>query len=335
MNTTITNRQRVLNAVNFQPNDRAPHDIWFTQDMHEKMAAHLNDPHFMNKMDLHIHVETMEQPFTEVRPGFFADEFGVVWNRTRDKDIGVIESIAIPDITEMDDFAFPPVDEAFIRAQLQRLADDDGTKLRVADLGFSLFERAWTLLGMEDLLCSMLTEPEYVHRLMRKICDRNMVIVRIAMEYDIDAFLFGDDWGQQNGLIMGPSHWREFIKPYVAEHYAYVRGHGKYTAQHSCGDIREIMDDLIDLGLNIYQTFQPEIYGLDYAEKLVNRLTIWGGISTQADLPYKTPDEIRDITRRTLAAFSKGGLIAAPTHSVPGDVPPENLLAMLDVLKNQ
>jgi len=335
MEATITKRQRVINAVTFQPNDCTPHDIWFTQDMHEKMAAHTGDPNFVAQTGQHIHTETLEQGFTEVRPGFFADEFGVVWNRTRDKDIGVIEGLQIPDITQMDAFEFPPVDEAYIHAQLRKLVDDDGNLFRVADLGFSLFERAWTLLGMEDLLCAMVEEPAYVHRLMRKICDRNMVIVRIAMEYEIDAFLFGDDWGQQNGLIMGPTHWREFLMPYVAEQYAYVRAHGKFAAQHSCGDLREIMDDLISLGLNIYQTFQPEIYGLDYAKKLENRLTIWGGISTQADLPYKTPAEIREITKQTLVAFPKGGLIAAPTHAVPGDVPAENLLAMLDTLKNQ
>ena len=117
----------------------------------------------------------------------------------------------------------------------------------------------------------------------------------------------------------------------------YSRAHkaGKYVVQHSCGDIREIMDELHEIGLNMYQTFQPEIYGYDYARKLKGRITIWGGISTQRDLPVKTPDEIRAVTHEILKAFPHGGLVAAPTHDVPGDVPPENILAMLNVLENQ
>jgi len=104
---------------------------------------------------------------------------------------------------------------------------------------------------------------------------------------------------------------------------------------HSCCDLREIMDDLYDIGLNVYNTFQPEIYGYDYAKKIDGKITIWGGISTQRDLPVKTPDEIRAVTRELMAAFPNGGLIAAPTHAIPGDVPPENVEAMVDVFKNQ
>ena len=119
--------------------------------------------------------------------------------------------------------------------------------------------------------------------------------------------------------------------------YAKVRDAGKFVAQHSCGDIRAIMEDLYGLGLNVYQTYQPEIYGLDYAAKVMRgKIAIWGGISTQRDLPDKTPEEIQEITRETLNCFKDhGGLIAAPTHAIPDDVPPENIVAMLEVLKNQ
>jgi len=236
------------------------------------------------------------------------------------------------DPDDLDTLVLPPADEKFIRGQMDGLMREKGDLFSYAAIGFSLFERAWTLRGMENLLADMIEEPDFVHALLEKITRRNLEIIDIALEYDIDCFHFGDDWGQQRGLIMGPKYWHIFIEPYLKRMYDRVRASGRLISQHSCGDLRDIMDALCGLGLNIYQTFQPEIYGLDYAKRLHGRLAIWGGISTQADLPVKTPDEIRRVTADLIAAFGRTGLIAAPTHAVPGDVPPENILAMVSAL---
>jgi uroporphyrinogen decarboxylase len=261
----------------------------------------------------------------------------VVWNKTgADKDIGVPEFWLIPDRESFEKYEFPPIDEQYIKNICEWLMETPETQFRGFCIGFSLFERLWTMMGMENALMNMMLEPDLIHDVLNKICDRNITLLDMALAYDVDFVYFGDDWGQQHGLIMGTPHWHSFIKPYLGKMYARVRDKGKFVAQHSCGDIRSIMDDLYELGLNMYQTFQPEIYGLDYAEKIRNKITIWGGISTQRDLPYKTPDEIKQITRETLDAFKDhGGLVAAPTHSIPDDVPPENIVAMLDVLMNQ
>jgi uroporphyrinogen decarboxylase len=332
----MTNRERVRAAVSFQKPDRVPYHVSFTRQMLDRMILHTGNPNYLDSLNNAIADAYLIKPEEELRRDFFRDEFGVVWNKSgADKDIGVIDSIAIKDPDELDSYHFPPVDEAYIRARMKSLIESRGDRYAVAAIGFSLFERAWTLRGMENLLCDMLTEPDFVHALLERITQRNLEIIDIALEYDIDCFHFGDDWGQQRGLIMGPTCWRVFIKPCLSRMYGRVRAAGKAVSQHSCGDIRLVMDDLYDLGLNIYQTFQPEIYGLDYAEKLYGKIAVWGGISTQAELPVKSPAEIERITRRLLKAFPAGGLIAAPTHAVPGDVPPENILAMMRVLDGQ
>ena len=252
-----------------------------------------------------------------------------------DKDIGVVDRYLLEDAEDLDALELPDVDEDFIRSKMEELVSTAGDRFRVAGIGFSLFERAWTLRGMENLLCDMMLDPGFVHALLARITERNLKILDIALEYDVDGVYFGDDWGQQRGLIMGPACWRTFLKPYLAQLYGRVHAAGKYVIQHSCGDIREVMEDLYEIGLNLYQTFQPEIYGYAYAEKLYGKIAIWGGVSTQRDLPVKSPEEIRQVTRELLAAFPHGGLVAAPTHSVPFDVPPENIDAMLSVLQNQ
>lgn len=332
----MNNRERVLAALHFQKPDTVPYCVYFTSSMQEKLEAHPGWQEYARKMDNHITAVDLSLGFQEVRPGYFRDEYGVVWNRSGvDKDIGVVDHYQLQDPSDLAGFELPTVDETRIRQNLEWLISTPRSNFRLANIGFSLFERAWTLRGMENLLCDMLEEPEFVHGLMEKITIRNLQLIDIALEYDIDAFLFGDDWGQQRGLIMGPVCWRTFIKPYLAQMYARAHKKGKYVFQHSCGDIRLIMEDLYDIGLNAYQTFQPEIYGYDYAQKLFGKIAIWGGISTQQDLPSKTPAEVAAVTRNLLAAFPHGGLIAAPTHSVPGDVPPENIISMMDVLLHQ
>ena len=330
----MTNRERVLCALAFERGDRTPYQVDFTMQMLEKMVRYSGRDDYAASLGNHITQVSLGKPEAELGHERFMDEFGVIWNRSgADKDIGVVEGYRLADTESLKDYRMPPVDEAFIRRQMEDLAAQAGSNFTVAGIGFSLFERAWTLRGMENLLCDMLEEPEFVDELMEQITRRNLAVMDIALEYDFDAFYFGDDWGQQRGLIMGPRCWRRFIKPCLARLYERARQAGRYVVQHSCGDIREVMEELHEIGLNVYQTFQPEIYGLDYAGKLRGKIAVWGGISTQRALPQQTPEGIRETTRALLAAFPKGGLIAGPTHAAPGDIPPENIEAMLQVLR--
>ena len=328
----MTNRERVIDAINFKKTDYIPHNVIFTEQIYEKISKEFGSD-YSSHIDNHITAVDLAKPQVKIKNGYFCDEYGVVWNKTgADKDIGIPEKYLIKTENDLDNYKMPPVDEKFIRAQCEQLMSSDENNFRIVNIGFSLYERVWTLMGIEDTLCNMLIEPEMMHEFFKRICMRNLEILDIALEYDFDGVIFGDDWGQQKNLIMGKNTWCEFIKPNLKLMYDKVKSKNKYVAQHSCGDIREIMEDLADMGLNIYQTYQPEIYGLDYAKNLQGKIAIWGGISTQHDLPYKTPEEIKQITQNTLDCFKEtGGLIASPTHSVPADVPLENIKAMVDV----
>jgi uroporphyrinogen decarboxylase len=192
-------------------------------------------------------------------------------------------------------------------------------------------------MGMENVLVSMVANPEELEILYDRICDYYLNLLDIALEYDIDGVYFGDDWGQQSGLIMGPHYWRRFIKPRMARLYGRVKSKGKYVFQHSCGDCHEIFPDLIEIGLDCYQTFQPEIYDIEMMKKLYgSRLTFWGGISVQRCLPFMSPEEVKSETIRIINMLRDGGgLIVAPTHAITDDVPPQNMLAMFDVFLHQ
>jgi len=327
-------------AIRHDAPDYTPHNVLFTREMLANMVRHTGNAHYADTIDNHIVKASLTKPQTPVpgRANCFADEFGIVWDKSGvDKDIGMVTEYRIQDVEQLAAYVPLPVDEAYIRSQLERLMRTKGDNFALASIGFSLFERAWSLCGMEDLLCYMLTDPEAVEGFLDKLAWRSIQKARIALEYGIDGILYGDDWGQQRGLIMGRPLWGKLIQPRIAAMYAEVKSVGKVVAQHSCGDLREILDDLIGIGLDVYQTFQPEIYDIrEYKEKLHGRLTIWGAISTQADLPFKSPCEIYEITKNTMEVLGKGGgYIAAPTHDVPSDVPPENVIAMVRAFLEQ
>ena len=207
----------------------------------------------------------------------------------------------------------------------------------VASLGFSLYERAWTLLGMENLMMAMVADKRFVHDLLDRILAFNLRVIENACAFDIDAMRFGDDWGMQTGLQMGPRSWREFIKPRIQQMYGLVKSRGKFVFIHSCGKVDGIFPDLIECGVDVFNPFQPEVMDV-YAVKRTygDRLSFYGGISTQQTLPYGTPAEVRDEVRRLLDAIGRdGGYIASPAHSVPADARPENIAAMIEVLQSQ
>lgn len=334
----MTHRETVIAALSHQATDPIPYQISLTGQAYTRLAQATGDPYIYEKLGGYLHGGSHGQ-ITALpdRPEHFQDEFGVVWNRSgADKDIGVVDHPLIEDI-ETSAYRFPPVNAALLRQDAQRCVDDKGDRFAVFGLGFCMFERSWSLMGMENVLMSMIAAPEALEAFYDRICDYHLQLLDILLEYDIDAVQFGDDWGQQKGLIMGPHHWRRFIKPRMARLYDRVKRAGKYVIQHSCGDCREIFPDLVEIGLDCYQTFQPEIYDIVEMKRLFgDKVTFWGGISTQRCLPYMTPAEVQqEIVRVATVLRPNGGLILAPTHAVPGDVPPENILAMNEVFHNQ
>jgi uroporphyrinogen decarboxylase len=189
---------------------------------------------------------------------------------------------------------------------------------------------------MQNLLMDFYDHPDFVHSLLETIADYNITQIQEALKYDIDAVYFGDDWGQQHGLQMGPRLWHQFIYPVLKRMYAVVHAAGKYVFIHSCGDVDELFDDLFGIGLNCFNPFQPEV--MDVAalmERYRGRLTFHGGLSTQRTLPFGTVEDVRTETQRLLKMGAPGGYIFAPAHDVEGDVPLENMLAFIELVQNQ
>jgi len=333
----VNAKERVVRAVRHQETGCAPYHVQFVPDERDKMARFFGDPAFEERIGNHLSYFDFRPPKREVRPGYFQDEFGVVWNRTRDRELGVVDQYLV-DAGNVDSFPFPDPADPARYLDLQARVDRDADRYVVAKYAHGLFERAWMLYGMEDLMSDMILDPRPVSRLFDRLTEYFLDLQDRIAPYDgIDCVHYGDDWGQQHGLIMGPVLWRSFLKPRLKEIFDKAKKMGKTVYIHTCGDIQEILPDLIEIGVDIYDPFQPEVFDIYALKREYGKdLTFFGGISLQRTLPFGTPQEVAEETAYKARILSAGGgYVAAPSHAVTRDVPAENVEAMLAVLRKQ
>lgn len=303
------------------------------------MAAYYGDPDFEEKLGnsfTWFRPHPHDVRYAPAGPDVWEDESGVRWNRSIDKDIGVpCNKIINPD--NIDDHQWPDPHDPRRYDFIERAIPEAKDNAILVSLGFALFERAWTLVSMEELLMYVLTDKSFVNGLLDKLMEYNLAIVEHACSLDIDIFRFGDDWGQQRGLIMGVDLWREFIKPRIKQMYELVKSKGKYVMIHRCGKVDGILPELIEGGLDIFNPFQPEVMDVfEVKKRYGNRLSFYGGISIQRTLPCGRIVQVKDEVRRLIDVVGEdGGYIASPSHDMPADAKPENIAAMIEVLQEQ
>lgn len=268
----------------------------------------------------------------------YLDDYGVVWDRTVDKDLGTMHKLPIPDITKRN-YTMPALDKDKLRAEYREFLDSGDDRFAVAGLGLAVYERAWTLCGIDHVLYAMDNHPGKLQNLFDDILENALQVVDTAAEFGFKAFFVGDDW-EDEGILqlqMGQAHWRTFIKPVLQGIFARAHSHGMFTMQHSCGNIEVILPDLIEIGLDCYQTVQPERYDMAFLKKEYGKdITFWGGLSTKAYLPVYNAEQAKEHAISTMRLMKTGGgYIAAPSHVLPDNIHPQTVMAILDVFEHQ
>jgi uroporphyrinogen decarboxylase len=222
--------------------------------------------------------------------------------------------------------------EAFFD-NLKMLRDHTDKYILVMVYG-SHFEKANFARGIENFLADMAADPVFTKKFLTRIIDKNMVMLENFLTApEIDGVLLGSDWGTQLSLLMSPTVWQDLIRPGEQREYDLLHSYGKDVWVHSCGNVESLIPSLIEMGVDVLNPVQPEAMDLaNLKTKFGKQLTFWGGISTQQALPFGTPEDVKQETRRVRDLMSEdGGYILAPAQAIQGDVPAENIMALIDV----
>lgn len=331
-----TSRQRVWLSIQHSQPDRVPYYFSFTQPASRKLEAYYGTSDLDVALDNDMVRYSIRRPglLQELRPGFYRDEFGVVWNRTVDKDIGIPGDYPLTR-RSLAGYTMPDPYDPRRYQGLPDFVETHAHRFRLISYSFTLFERAWMMRGMPELMVDMLEAPDWVEELLDTLMAFNMSVVQELLKVDVDGILFGDDWGHQGGLLFGPRLWRRFIKPRLAQLISTVKGAGKAAFLHSCGKVQELFPDLIEIGLDVFNPFQPDVMDVyQIKRQFGDRLSFYGGMSVQRILPHGTPEQIRIETRRLMDEIGReGGFIIAPSHHMPGDIPVENMVAFIEAVR--
>jgi uroporphyrinogen decarboxylase len=335
---SLTRKEAFKRALAREAVRPVPYSLKFTVEAREKYSAFIGRG-FNEVDDLGSYVVASHTNggWTEVKPGYFRDYFGVVWNKTVDRTLGVPAESRFRE-PSFGDYEFPRAENLPVYATIVSNNRKYPEAFHMLSIGFALFERAWSLTGMEELMVWMITEPAFVHELLDRITSYNIALIGAAADIGgIDCVHLGDDWGSQHGPLISPGMWREFIKPRFKATCDAIKSRGLSISLHCCGNVEDLMPDIIECGVDVFDPFQPEAMDIwRLYDGYRDGIAFWGGLSVQSTFPYGTPQDIRDEGGRLLREMGRrGGYILAPSHALTGDIPPENIEAFIDLARNQ
>jgi len=208
--------------------------------------------------------------------------------------------------------------------------------------GVTLFEQAYMLRGVEECLMDLAGDEEFYlalqDRIKRQTIPFLQELCRQAGPY-ADVICTGDDLGSQDATLMSPEAYRRLIKPHEAEVLAAIHANSRAKIFfHSCGNIHAVIGDLIEIGVDLLNPVQVSAGPMRDTARLKKefgkRLSFCGAIDTRNVLPHGTTDEVRAEVRRRIRDLAPGGgYIASAVHCIQPDVPPENVVAMCEAVR--
>jgi len=236
-------------------------------------------------------------------------------------------------LNEVNAFTWPNPDYLNFDTCIRDL-NNAGDVYRLSGFWCCFFHNVADLFGMENYFLKMLMEPDIVHAVTQKVCEFYLEANKRFFEKAgnlVDGFFFGNDFGTQSTLILGLEQFNEFIMPWFKRFTAQGLQYNYQVVLHSCGAIYDVIDQIINAGVNCIHPIQAKAERMDaqtLADSFKGRVTFMGGIDTQNLMTNGNPDEIRAEVRRVKSILGPGLIVSTSHEAILPNVPPENVEAL-------
>lgn len=351
-------RQRVEMALNHERPDRCPMQISFTPEFADRLRVDMeikgqkvHNPHgggntyelerTLGEDMLLTSVGWANSYYADNKP--YTDEWGVGWKihpyQTPFGTGHYTELDSHPLATDDAITSYQPPDpdrpELYIASE-QMVRDFKDDYWIVGVTVTTIFETAWALRGLEQMMLDMVMNPDLANQLLDIPYLYHLTAAKKLVEMGVDMIQIGDDVGSQKAMMISPKMWRKYFKPRMSNYISELKAINPSVkiAYHTDGNIDPIIPELIEIGLDVLNPIQPA--SMDPAKikkKYGDNLCFWGTLDEQKTLPFGTPEDVaNEVIKRLKTVGYDGGLILAPTHHVQLDTPLENFWAMVDTI---
>ncbi|MBT7122586.1 MAG: hypothetical protein HN948_06190 [Clostridia bacterium] len=332
----MTSRQRTTKTFSFEQTDRPPIDLMESNVWPALRSYFYNKYDFSNDEQIltHMHADFRwlytGSPEKMNKHEFDADGADEAGSYTDDVERPLTNAHSAGDVIKM----FSP------DASQTVVADFEGAKARWPEFPFILvpywmpiFSGACEAFGMQEAMVKMHLEREVFKAYAQIQSDYSVGVFKKNVEAGArdycDYAWIGDDFAGETGLLLSPDMWRELIKPYLKKTIRYLKDAGFKVLFHSCGAVREVIPDLIDMGVDALLVIQTSAQGMvveELAQHYGGKIVFFGAIDAQHLLTFGSPDDIRKEVIRNYRAFENcGGYVVANSHTCMADIKGENI----------
>jgi uroporphyrinogen decarboxylase len=336
-------RERVLAAINHHQPDRVPVDLWAEEPVWERLLADLNlktRDALLERLDVDVRYVSPVYPPDVIANGVKQNMWGerwmmanTPWGRDWEHVAGALDNVS--SLAEIEAFPWPSCDQVDYSSLAEQCDKYEGFAIAYGNA--DIFERPALVRGWENFLCDTSLNPDWVDFILKKFLDffvEDFTRCLEATRGRIDIFWALTDLGTQSGLLQSRKMFQRFIAPATKTLAEQCHRNAVNFMFHSCGSVRELIPDLIELGVDILNPIQPAATGMEpegLKRDFGDRLCFHGGIDIQYLLPLEPPEAVRKEVQRRVKILGKGGgYILAPSHNLQLDIPTANVLAMYD-----
>ena len=267
--------------------------------------------------------------------GSFVDEWGCTYKPSGDYVSHPVKGpIATPE--DLRNYRFPDPYAQHRLGGLEKIVEKADGRLVVNFHCRVAFMWSVFLMGMDNLLMAMALQPDFIHELFTKMADVNIEVIRRAVRAGANTISLGDDYCANKGPMMSPDMFKEFIFPQLKRAVDAVHEEGAKCIKHCDGDIRPILDMMIEAGIDCINPLEP-VANMDVAKVIAqygDRICIMGNIDCAELLCNLSTAEVEEAVKECIQkGASGGGLIVSSSNSIHSGVKPENYAAMIKAVK--